>query len=66
MGRDYTEYEESSSRAKGAARPKLRGDGTTLGGVTETKWKMPASPGAPRRIHKPLGKKVKIRVQGDV
>lgn len=66
MGRDYTEYEESSNTAKGAARPKIRVAGTTLGGVSETKWKMPASPGAPRRIHKPLGKKVKVRMQGDV
>ena len=66
MSREYTAFEESSNTAKGTSRSKLRWAGTKLGGVSETKWTMPASPGAPRRIFKVFGKKVKVRMQGDV
>lgn len=29
-------------------------------------WNLPKPPGSPRKIHKPFGRKVKVRIQGNV
>lgn len=49
----------------GARRPAQTTAAPTLG-LSEQTWKHPASPGAPRKIHTPLGRKVKTEVAGNV
>lgn len=57
----HSEFAEKGTKAG----PKLRTGGAKPG-VSTTPWRMPPSPGKPRKIFKPLGKKVRVRFQGDV
>lgn len=43
-----------------------RGPAAPARGVSEGTWKHPACPGAPRKVHKPLGRKVKTSMGGNV
>lgn len=61
MGMPWSEFNEPNA----PARPALSSKQPKIG-LTKTSWKMPASPGKPRKVFKPLGRKVKTAVQGDV
>lgn len=60
------QYRECSDHEEEAATPvpNLRTKGHSYS-RQDRNWNIPKPPGNPRKIHKPLGRKVKVTIQGN-